>query len=43
MSDKSKQAIVVSPVKTKKATNLFARSYPSHISVDIEEEGPNHN
>ena len=40
MRDKSKQAIVLSPVKTKKRKDklLYARSYPSHISVDLEEE-----
>jgi hypothetical protein len=40
MRDKSKQAIVVSPLKSKKGKekqNLYARSYPSHILVDLEE------
>jgi hypothetical protein len=41
--DKSKQAIVVSPSKAKKAAKLFSRSYLSHISVHVEEKEPNHN
>jgi len=39
MRDKAKQAIVLSPVKSKKGKEkLYARSYPSHIAVDLDEE-----
>ena len=40
MRDKKKQAIVLSPVKTKKRQEkkLYARSYPSPVVVDLEEE-----
>ena len=39
MRDKAKQAIVLSPVKSKKGKQkLYARSYPSHIAVDLDEE-----
>ena len=40
MRDKKKQAIVLSPVKSKKRQEkkMYARSYPSPIVVDLEEE-----
>ena len=39
MRDKSKQALVLSPVKSKqKKDKLYAKAYPSHIVVDLEEE-----
>ena len=39
----SKQAIIVSPVKSKEAEKLYAKSYPSHMSCDLEEEEHGHN